>query len=64
MKLTKDMLDKKVKEFEIGVGHNLTYREWFKRWEEELSIENENLDDMTEEELDNYDSWICEIIDK
>ena len=64
MKLTKDILDKKVKEFEENIEHDMTFREWIRAWEEYLEIEHENLDDMDAGELAGYDDWLLELLDK
>ena len=61
MKITKDMLDKQVSEFEENALHNMTYREFIVGWEDHLGIENADLDNMTDEELTEYDDWIFEM---
>ena len=60
MKLTKDMLDKKIKEFE-PVEHDMTFREYVVEEENELGIANADLDSMTDEQLSEYDSWLMEL---
>ena len=61
MKLSSWMLDLPINEFEEVVTHNMTYREYIRDWEDFLEIENADLDSMTDEELDKYDSWIFEM---
>ena len=61
MRINKEMLDLPINEFEEIVTHNMTYREYIRNWEGFLEIENADLDSMTDEELDKYDSWIFEM---
>jgi len=61
MKLSRWMLDLPINEFEETITHNMTYREYIRDWEDFLEIENADLDSMTDEELDKYDSWIFEM---
>lgn len=46
MKLTKKLLDKKIKDYEIEANHDLTFRQWI---------------EMLEDELDNYDTFLFEL---
>lgn len=58
MKITKEMLDKKVKDFEDDCNHDLTFREFIIELEDLFKLKHENLDEMTDDELDDYDSWL------
>lgn len=61
MKITKAILDDKIHKHEKGVTHNLTFRQYIRELEDEFEIENADLDSMTDEELDRYDTWLFEI---
>ncbi|HBI93842.1 MAG TPA: hypothetical protein DDY58_16240 [Terrisporobacter glycolicus] len=61
MNITKAILDDKVKTHETGIKHDKTFREWIRDLEDEFNIEHEDLDNMTDEELDRYDTWLFEI---
>lgn len=61
MKITKAILDDKIKDHETGVKYDKTFREWIRDTENEFNIEHEDLDSMTDEELDRYDTWLFEI---
>lgn len=61
MKITKAILDDKMHKHEKGVTHNLTFRQYIRDLEDEFNIEHEDLDSMTDEELDRYDTWLFEI---
>lgn len=61
MKITKAILDDKIHEHEKGVKHDKTFREWIRDLENEFNIEHEDLDSMTDEELNNYDEWLWEL---
>lgn len=61
MKVTKEMLDKKIKDYEKEANHDLTYREWIEMLEDEFEIEHVNLDKMTDDELDKYDTFLFEL---
>lgn len=64
MKLTKEMLDVKVKEIEIGAEHNMTYRQYLQAMEDELCVPSLDFDSMTDDELNEYDSWLCDLVMK
>lgn len=61
MKVTKEILDKKIKDYEKEANHDLTYREWIEMLEDEFEIEHVNLDKMTDDELDKYDTFLFEL---
>ena len=61
MEITKEMLDRKIKDFEDGCEHDLTFREFIIELEEELGLEHLNLDNMTDDELNEYDYWLWEV---
>ncbi|MFR5366074.1 hypothetical protein [Intestinibacter bartlettii] len=61
MKLTKKLLDKKIKDYEIEANHDLTFRQWIEMLEDEFEIEHRDLDSMTDDELDNYDTFLFEL---
>ena len=61
MKLTKKLLDKKIKDYEIEANHELTFRQWIEMLEDEFEIEHRDLDSMTDDELDNYDTFLFEL---
>lgn len=61
MKITKAILDDKIKDHETGVKYDKTFREWIRDTENEFNIEHEDLDSMTDEELNNYDEWLWEL---
>lgn len=61
MKITKAILDDKIHKHEKGVTHNLTFREYIRELEDKFEIANADLDSMTDEELDRYDTWLFEI---
>ena len=61
MKITKEMLDKKIKDYEIEANHDLTFREWIEMLEDEFEIEHRDLDNMADDELDNYDTFLFEL---
>ena len=50
MKLTKKLLDKKIKDYEIEANHDLTFRQWIEMLEDEFEIEHRDLDSMTDDE--------------
>lgn len=58
MKITKEMLDKKICEFEECFGEDMTYRSWIKDWEDWHCLEHKDLDSMSNEELNNYFKYI------
>lgn len=49
MKITKDMLDKKICEFEECSSDTLTYRDWIREHEDFYELGNKDLDSMTDE---------------
>ena len=61
MKITKEILDKKIKDYEIEAKHDLTFREWIEMLEDEFQIEHRDLDNMSDDELDNYDTFLFEL---
>nr|DAJ54463.1 MAG TPA: hypothetical protein [Caudoviricetes sp.] len=61
MKITKEILDKKIKDYEIEANHDLTFREWIEMLEDEFQIEHRDLDNMADDELDNYDTFLFEL---
>lgn len=61
MEITKAILDDKIKDHEPGTMHDKTYREWIRDLENEFDIGHEDLDNMTDEELDKYDTWLWEL---
>ena len=61
MKITKDMLDKKICEFEECSSDTLTYRDWIREHEDFYELGNKDLDSMTDEELKNYDDFIVSL---
>ena len=54
MKITKEILDKKIKDYEIEANHDLTFREWIEMLEDEFQIEHRDLDNMADDELSPY----------
>lgn len=64
MKLTKDMLDKKIKDYENDIEHEMTFREWIKKCEDFYELENEDLDSMSDEELQKHDNFLLNLMDK
>ena len=62
MKITKGILDEKVNEYEKDVGHDLTFREIVMNREDYLGFPGANLDNMTDEELNKYDDYLCELM--
>lgn len=61
MKVTKEILDKKIKDYEKEANHDLTFREWIEMLEDEFQIEHRDLDNMADDELDNYDTFLFEL---
>lgn len=61
MQITKSILDDKVSKHEEDVTHDLTFREYIRELENEFELENEDLDNMTDEELNKYDEWLWEL---
>ena len=61
MEITKDMLDKKICEFEYYHSKTMTYRGYIRKLEIEYGIEPKNLDAMTDEELNKYDDFLFEL---
>lgn len=61
MKITKEMLDMKISEFEDCISKTMTYREWIKEYETFYGLEHKYLDSMTSEELNNYDDFLFEL---
>lgn len=61
IKVTKEILDKKIKDYEKEANHDLTYREWIEMLEDEFEIEHRDLDNMADDELDNYDTFLFEL---
>lgn len=60
MKLTKGILDKKISECEVN-GLEMTYREWIREIEDEYEFEHKDLDSLSDEELDEYDTFLWEL---
>jgi hypothetical protein len=54
MELTKELLDKRICDIEIGATNTQTYREFIQQSEEEFGLEHENLDLMTNKHLNKY----------
>lgn len=61
MNITKDMLDKKICEFEDCSSETLTYRQWIRDYEEFYELDHKDLDSMSDEEINKYDSFINEL---
>lgn len=61
MKITKEILDKKIKDYEIEANHDLTYREWIEMLEDEFEMEHRDLNSMSDYELDKYDTFLFEL---
>lgn len=61
MKVTKEILDKKIKDYEKEANHDLTYREWIEMLEDEFEMEHRNLNSMSDYELDKYDTFLFEL---
>lgn len=61
MKVTQEILDKKIKDYEKDANHDLTYREWIELTEDEFKIEHKDLDSMSDDELDKYDTFLLEL---
>lgn len=61
MKVTKEILDKKIKDYEKEANHDLTYREWIEMLEDEFEMEHRDLDSMSDYELDKYDTFLFEL---
>lgn len=60
MQITKDMLDRKINECEVD-GLEITYREWIREVEYVYELEHKDLDSLSDEELDNYDTFLWEL---
>lgn len=60
MKITKKILDHKVKKHLKATSHKLTFRQCIMKHEDELGLEHADLDSMTDEELNNYDNDLWE----
>ena len=61
IKVTKEILDKKIKDYEKEANHDLTYREWIEMLEDEFEMKHRDLDSMSDDELDNYDTFLFEL---
>lgn len=61
MKISKAILDDKVREHEEGTNHDLTFRQYIQEIEDELHIEHADLDRMTDEALNAYDTFLWEL---
>lgn len=61
MYLKKNMLDKKIRDCEPEYTGNKTHREYIIALEDEFNIPHKDLDSMTDEELDTYDTFLWEI---
>lgn len=61
MKVTKEILDKKIKDYEKEANHDLTYREWIEMLEDEFKMKHRDLDSMSDYELDKYDTFLFEL---
>lgn len=61
MDIRKDILDKKICEFEECSSNTLTYRQWIREYEDFYELEHKDLDAMTDEELKKYDDFIFEL---
>lgn len=64
MKLTKDMLDKKIKDYENDIEHEMTFREWIRKCENYYELEHEDLDSMSDEELQKHDNFLLDLMYK
>ena len=62
MNITKDILDRKMCEFEECYSENLTYRQWIRENEVFYNLEHKDLDSMTDKELKQYDDFIYKLI--
>jgi hypothetical protein len=54
MMIRKDELDKRICDIEEGTTNTQTYREFIKQSENEFGMEPQNLDSMSQEELNKY----------
>ncbi len=61
MKISKNILDEKIKKYEKGVTHNLTFRQWIEMLEDEFEIKHRDLDSMSDDELNKYDTFLFEL---
>ena len=61
MKLTVDMLDEKVSDYEECFNNFITYADYIRLLEGELGIEPANIRNMNDEELDKYDNFLFEL---
>lgn len=61
MKITKDILDRRICEFEECVSDTITYRQWIRDYEEFYELGHKDLDSMTDEELGKYDDFLFEL---
>ena len=61
MKITKDILDRRICEFEECVSDTITYRQWIRDYEEFYELGHKDLDSMTDEELEKYDDFLFEL---
>ena len=61
MDITKDILDRKIIEFEDCYSKTMTYREWIREQEDYYEFEHKDLDSMTNEELKKYDDFLFEL---
>lgn len=61
MKLTVNMLDKKVSDYEEYFNNFITYAEYIRLLEGELGVVPANIRDMNDEELDKYNTYLFEL---
>ena len=61
MELSKCILDEEIKKYEKEVTHNLTFRQWIEMLEDEFEIEHRDLDSMSDDELNKYDTFLFEL---
>ena len=59
--LTHEYLDRKICEFEEFIDKTVTYRSWIYNCENYFEIPHANLDEMSDEDLANYDDFLCEL---
>ena len=61
MKLTVDILDKKVSDYEDCFSDFITYADYIRLLEGELGVSPANIRNMNDEELDKYDTFLFEL---
>ena len=61
MKITKDMLDEKIAKYEHCANDFMTYAEYIRFLEGEFGIAPADIRNMSDEELNKYDTFLFEL---